>query len=75
MYKILVFLLKYLIQQYWVLLSGYSFMFNADRHLTKQGGAFQVEMDTTAKKEHCFKRNNRNSGAPEAFGDSYGLAR
>ncbi|XP_048029648.1 spermatogenesis-associated protein 1 [Megalobrama amblycephala] len=46
-----------------------------DRHLTKQGGAFQVEMDTAAKKEHCFKRNNRNSGAPEAFGDSHGLAR
>ncbi|XP_051767503.1 spermatogenesis-associated protein 1 isoform X2 [Ctenopharyngodon idella] len=35
----------------------------------------QPEMDTTAKKEHCFKRNNRNSGAPEAFGDSQGLAR
>lgn len=56
-------------------MSGYSFLFNADRHLAKQGGFFQVEMDTTAQKKLFFKRNNRNSGAPEPFVDSHGLAR
>jgi len=32
-------------------------------------------MDTTAQKKDFFKRNNRNSGAPEPFADSQGLAR
>ncbi|KAK2874026.1 hypothetical protein QQF64_004048 [Cirrhinus molitorella] len=46
-----------------------------DRHLAKQEGFSQVEMDTAAKKKHCFKRKNRNSGATESFEDSHGLAR
>ncbi|XP_073681427.1 spermatogenesis-associated protein 1 [Garra rufa] len=46
-----------------------------DRHLPKQGGFSQVEMDTATKKKHCFKRKNRNSQATEPFGDSHGLAR
>ncbi|KTG47640.1 hypothetical protein cypCar_00010224, partial [Cyprinus carpio] len=44
------------------------------RHLAKQGG-FSQEMNTAAKKKHCFKRKNRNSGATESFEDSHGLAR
>ncbi|XP_059385031.1 spermatogenesis-associated protein 1 [Carassius carassius] len=47
----------------------------SDRHLAKQGGFFQVEMNTAPKKKHCFKRKNRNSGATESFEDSHGLAR
>lgn len=52
----------------------FSFLFNAGRHLAKQGG-FSQEMNTAAKKKHCFKRKNRNSGATESFEDSHGLAR
>ncbi|XP_043107550.1 spermatogenesis-associated protein 1 isoform X1 [Puntigrus tetrazona] len=35
----------------------------------------QSEIDTAAKKKHCFKKNNRNCGATELFEDSRGLAR